>query len=199
MSLTFHRLAITLRTPASVYEDVYLPVHGAHQGDNAAVALAAVEAFFGRPTDPDLVAEAFAQVTVPGRFEVMARHPLVILDGAHNAHGAEAAARTLDDDFSAGGPPVLVVGFNEGRDPTEMLEALGARRTERVIACAADWARAIPAGEVAKASTDLGVYTEIEPSVGAAVDRAVHVAGEDGTVLVAGSLYVVGEARRHLR
>ena len=96
--------SVTLRTPGAIYEDVFLPVHGSHQGDNAAVALAAVEAFFARPADADVVTEAFAKVTAPGRFEVMARHPLVILDGAHNAHGAEAAARTLDEDFSAAGP-----------------------------------------------------------------------------------------------
>ena len=190
--------SVTLRTPGAIYEDVFLPVHGSHQGDNAAVALAAVEAFFARPADADVVTEAFAKVTAPGRFEVMARHPLVILDGAHNAHGAEAAARTLDEDFSAAGPPILVAGFNQGRDPTEMLEALGARRAERVIACAADWARAIDASEVAAAATGLGAMTEQESSVAAAVDRAIDVAGEDGTVLIAGSLYVVGEARSQL-
>src|SRR5436309_8144948 len=74
---------VDLRTPGARYDDVYLPLHGAHQGDNAAVALAAAEAFFGAPLDPEVVQGAFAGVRVPGRLEVVGRQPLVVLDGAH--------------------------------------------------------------------------------------------------------------------
>src|SRR3954452_11759557 len=68
---------VELRTPAGAYEDVYMPVHGAHQGDNAAIALAAAEAFFGGPLDAEVVEEAFAGVHVPGRLEIVGRQPLV--------------------------------------------------------------------------------------------------------------------------
>ncbi|MEO7461017.1 MAG: Mur ligase family protein, partial [Acidimicrobiales bacterium] len=94
---------LDLRTPGGSYDDVFLALHGEHQGDNAAVALAAVEAFFDRPLDADLVAEAFAGVRNPGRFEVVGRDPLLVLDGAHNPDGARAAAATLDEGFAVAG------------------------------------------------------------------------------------------------
>jgi dihydrofolate synthase/folylpolyglutamate synthase len=186
--------SLDLYTPTSRYEGVFLALHGAHQGENAAVALAAAEAFFGRPLHDDVVREAFATAQVPGRFEVVGRSPLVVLDGAHNPDGARAAATTLGD-FAVGGERILVVGMNQGRDPIEMLEALDARSARAVVATAADWVRAMPPAEIAAAARSLGVDTEIVPSVGAALDRAVAVAGEEDLVLVAGSLYVVGEAR----
>src|SRR5688500_5696301 len=82
--------SLDLRTPTTRYEDVFVALHGAHQGDNAALAVSAVEAFFGRPSDDEVVREALAAVQVPGRFEIVSRSPLVILDGAHNVPGAEA-------------------------------------------------------------------------------------------------------------
>jgi dihydrofolate synthase / folylpolyglutamate synthase len=189
---------LDLRTPGATYEDVFLPLHGRHQGDNAVVALAAVEAFFDRPLDDEVVREGFAQVVVPGRFEVVGRQPLVVLDGAHNADGARTAAATLDD-FSVAGERILVVGMNQGRDPAEMLAALGAGSARLVIACAVDWPRAMPVAEVAAAARSLGVDVEPVRSVSEALGRALAIATEDDIVLVSGSLYVVGEARRTWR
>jgi dihydrofolate synthase/folylpolyglutamate synthase len=186
--------SLDLYTPGARYEEVFLALHGAHQGDNAAVALAAVEAFFGRPLHEDVVREAFAAVEVPGRFEVVGRGPMVVLDGAHNPDGARAAAATLVD-FSFAGDRILVVGMNKGRDAVEMLEALDARSARAVVATAADWVRAMPPAEIADAARSLGVDVEVVPSVPDALARAIAVASEDDLVLVAGSLYVVGEAR----
>ena len=71
------------------YDDVFLPLYGAHQAQNAAVALAAVEAFVGdQPLDEELVRAAFAEVSSPGRLEVIRRGPTILLDAAHNPHGA---------------------------------------------------------------------------------------------------------------
>ncbi|HJV09443.1 MAG TPA: Mur ligase family protein, partial [Acidimicrobiales bacterium] len=81
---------VDLYTPGAAYQGVYLPVHGSYQGDNAAVALAAVEAFFGAPLAPEVVTEAFAGLLLPGRLEVVSRHPVTVLDGAHNPAGALA-------------------------------------------------------------------------------------------------------------
>jgi dihydrofolate synthase/folylpolyglutamate synthase len=186
---------VTLRTPGGRLEDVFLPLHGAHQGDNAAIAVAAVEAFFGRPLTADVVADAFEDLTVPGRFEVVSRRPLVVLDGAHNPDGARAAAETFADDFSVAGERVLVVGMNRGRDPDEMLVALRAPEAALVVACAADWARATPTADVVAAAKNLGVEAVAAPSVADAVRVALDRAGPDDAVLVSGSLYVVGEAR----
>ncbi|MGD9798396.1 MAG: folylpolyglutamate synthase/dihydrofolate synthase family protein, partial [Acidimicrobiia bacterium] len=142
---------LDLRTPGAEHRDVFLSLHGAHQGENAAVALAATEAFFGRPLDDDLVREALGAVTVPGRFEVVARNPLVVHDGAHNPHGARAVAATLDD-FGVAGERILVVGVMRTHDPLEILEALDVGKARLVVATAADWPRALPAEEVAAAA-----------------------------------------------
>lgn len=186
--------ALELRTPSARYEDVFLSLHGAHQGDNAAIALAAVEAFFDRATPDELVREAFATMEVPGRFEVIGRSPLVVLDGAHNVDGAEAAAETMDD-FSVRGDRIIVFGTNRGHDPREMLEALKAQQAKLVIATAADFPRAVPADQIVAAAESMGVEAVAVDGVAHAVARARALAGEDDMVVVTGSLYVVGEAR----
>ena len=187
-----------LCTPGGTYPDVYLPVHGAHQGENAAVALAAAEAFFDGPLPPDVVAEAFARVRLPGRMEVMSRRPLVVLDGAHNPAGARAAAATLAEEFSTAGSRLLVLGMLKGRDPEEMLSALGVDRTRLVVACPPPSPRALEARHTAEAAKALGVEAVTTEDVGTAVTTALAAASPDELVLVTGSLYVVGAARRTL-
>ncbi|CAB4673864.1 unannotated protein [freshwater metagenome] len=92
-------LAITIGE--YTYDDIFLPLHGKHQGANAATALAAVSAFFGgQELDLEAVRIGFASVTSPGRCEVVFRNPTVILDAAHNPHGAKALAETLENEFT---------------------------------------------------------------------------------------------------
>jgi dihydrofolate synthase/folylpolyglutamate synthase len=189
---------LELHTPSTTYTDVYLPLHGAHQGDNAAVALAAAEAFFGAPLDAEVVEEAFAAVRVPGRLEVLGRQPLVVLDGAHNPAGAAAAAEAIAEAFGGAAGRVLVVGLLQGRDPIEMLQALDARRARALIACPAPSPRTLPPEEVAAAARAFGIEAETANSVPEALARALAMATPEDLVLVAGSLYVVGAARAAL-
>jgi dihydrofolate synthase/folylpolyglutamate synthase len=189
---------LDVRTPSGVYEEVFLPLHGAHQGDNAAIALAAAEAFFGDRIADEVVAEAFARTKTPGRFEVVRREPLVVLDGAHNSEGAAAAAETMYEDFSVTGDVLIVVGFMAPRDPIAVLSALEVERSGLVIACEPASPRAVAASDVASAAEELGASAVVEPDVARAVDRALATAGSDDAVLVTGSLYVVGAARTHL-
>lgn len=191
--------SISLRTPSGTVDDVFVPLHGEHQADNAAIALASVEAFFGRRLDDEVVHEAFAQVRVPGRFEIVHREPTVVLDAAHNLDGALACAATLREEFTLGGTVIVVAGFLRGRDPVEMLEALGAADAGFLIACTPDSPRAIPAPEVAAAADGLGIVAEAISSVDQAVHRALGLASPDDLILVTGSLYVVGPARTVLR
>ena len=198
---------VDLYTPGAAYEGVHLPVHGAYQGDNAAVAVAAVEAFFGSPLAPEVVAEAFAGLRLPGRLEVVSRHPLCLLDGAHNPAGAMAATEAVDEAF---GPVVsgriLVIGLLQGRDPIEMLQCFGASDDQRsragrarlVVACPPPSPRAMPPAEVADAARALGTDAEEAGSVAEAVATALALAGEQEMVHVTGSLYVVGAARAAL-
>lgn len=190
---------LELYTPNATYEDLFLPAHGPHQGDNAAVAVAAAEAFFGEPLREEVVAEAFASVTLPGRMEVMGRRPLVVIDGAHNAAGARAAGDTVADDFDAVTRVLVVIGCLRGREPRELLEGLGINRIAAVFACPAASPRSLPAAQVAKAADDLDLASEVSGSVGEAIERALDIADEDDMVIITGSLYVVGEARSFLR
>jgi len=191
---------VDLFTPGAAYEGVFLPVHGPYQGDNAAVALAAVEAFFGAPLAPEVVAEAFAALRLPGRLEVVTRHPICVLDGAHNPAGALAATAALDEAF---GPVItgriLVIGLLQGRDPVEMLRCFDAGRARLVVACPPPSPRALPAAEVAAAAAELGTDSEEADSVAEALATALALAGEQELVHVTGSLYVVGAARSALR
>jgi dihydrofolate synthase/folylpolyglutamate synthase len=191
---------LALRTPTTLYTDVFLPLNGRHQGDNAACALAAVEAFFDAAVPEDIVREAFAAVQVPGRFEVLGHQPLVIIDGAHNPHGADRCAEVFFDDFDPAGRRILVAGFLRGRDPVAMLEALRADEFDLVVCCTAPSPRGIPSSEVAAAARSIGCDEVVNAgSVEAACDRALVGAVADDAILVTGSLYVVGDARRHLR
>ena len=172
---TANRLAVggrlvDLRTPGGHYGELLVPLHGPHQGLNAACALAAVEAFFGSPLDEEVVGEGFAAVRVPGRLEVVGRRPLCLVDGAHNVAGTEALAAALIDGFSSvGGAPgerVAVVGMLSGRDPSAMLAPLQAAGIGTIVACAPASPRALPAEVVAEAARALGLEVAVAGSVG---------------------------------
>ena len=191
---------VELRTPTTIYPDVLVPLHGHHQAVNAAVALTAVETFFARPLEESIVAEGFAGVEMPGRFEILDHQPLVIVDGAHNPAGADVCASVFFQDFDPAGRRVLVVGCLRGRDPDEMLAALRADEFDLVVCCTAPSPRGRPAGEVGRAARDLGCdeVREIE-RVEDALDHVMAHMSADDAVLITGSLYVVGAARAQLR
>lgn len=183
-----------LYTPAARYEDVFLPLHGAHQADNAAIALAAVQAFLGDVVSEDVVREAFSAVSVPGRLEVVARRPLVVLDGAHNPAGAAATGAALGEDFAAAERIYLVIGSLRNRDATQILTALSSDRLAKVIACTPPSPRALPGADLAGAAGALGLDAYDAGEVAEAVGQGLSMAGASDMVLVTGSLYVVGAA-----
>lgn len=185
---------LDLRTPGARYEDVYVPLHGGHQGDNAAIAVAAAEAFFGNPLAEDTVAAALASVSVPGRLEVVGRSPLVVLDGAHNVAGARALAEALRELHPAG-DAVAVVGMLRGRDPSAMVDALAAGGVSTVVACTAPTQRGITAEVVAEAARAAGLVALAGDTVEGALTLARGRVADEGMLVVTGSLYVVAEAR----
>jgi dihydrofolate synthase / folylpolyglutamate synthase len=187
------------------YEDVFLPLFGEHQAHNAAVALAAVEAFLGGvgPLDPDLVRAGFATATSPGRLEVVRRSPTIILDAAHNPHGAQALARAIDDSFDFT-RLVGVVGILADKDAVGILTALETCLHQVVVTTPAS-ARAMPADALAELAAGLfgADRVVVEPDLTEALDRATALAEETGEyggagVLVTGSVVLVGAARRLL-
>jgi dihydrofolate synthase / folylpolyglutamate synthase len=200
---TANRLAVggrllDLRTPLGAYGEILVSLHGPHQGNNAAVALAAAEAFFGAALDEALVEAAFSTVRVPGRLEVVGRQPLTLVDGAHNVAGMTVLATALREGFSVAGDTVVVVGMLRGRDPSAMLDALRPAGVDLVVACAPDSPRALPAEEVAEAAKSLGLKVVVAASVADAVAAGRTAVPDNGLLVAAGSLYVVAEARRLL-
>jgi len=186
---------LDLFTPGASYQDLFLPLHGAHQGANAACALAAAESFFGTPLDDAVVEDGFAAVRVPGRLEVVGRAPLVVLDGAHNVAGARALADALHEEFPVSGGVVAVLGMLHGRDPSAIVGALAGGGVRTVVACTAPSPRALDAADIAEAARAQGLDALATDSVDDAVTLAAARTPDDGLLLVTGSLYVVADAR----
>jgi dihydrofolate synthase/folylpolyglutamate synthase len=179
------------------YDDIYLPLHGRHQVDHLATSIAASEAFVERPLDPELVTAAAAATTSPGRLEVAGHRPLILLDGAHNEEGFRGLAAALVDEFPAL-QWQLVIGLRGDRSASELVTPLRGM-IDRVWATAADDESAVAAESLAgDLHRSLEVEVEVVDRVPDAVAAAVAAAGEGGAVVVAGSLYVVGEARQSL-
>jgi dihydrofolate synthase/folylpolyglutamate synthase len=189
---------LDIRTPWAQHNEVFLPLHGRHQGHNAALAVAAAEAFLDAPLDDEVVAEGLDRATSPGRLEVVGREPLLLLDGAHNVQGMTALGRALDEEFPDARSLVAVVGVLEGHDPGQLLDALGTDRLRLVVGCPAPSPRTLDAGLVAEAARQRGVDAVEAPSVAQAVEAARADAGPEECILVTGSLYVVGAARASL-
>jgi dihydrofolate synthase/folylpolyglutamate synthase len=191
---------VDLEVAGTTYEDVFVPLHGAHQIDNAVLALAAAQAARGVPLDDDVVHAGFAAVTSPGRLEVVGTQPLVLLDGAHNVGGAEALGRALREEF-APAPRTLVVGLLREKHPEEMLAALDAASVEHLVCTRPPSPRALDPARVADAAITLGLdegRIDIVSDVAAAVARARDVTPADAQIVVTGSLYAVGAARAAL-
>jgi len=186
---------LDLRTPGDRYEGLYLHLHGRYQADNFLDALVGAEAFFGGPLDHEVVAEAAATTSSPGRLEVIAQRPVVVLDGAKNVAGAAASAAAVSEEFGAGRSRLMVVGMLGGKDPVEMLTALDAPKARLVVTCPPPSPRAQPAEDLAIAAQSLGCRAIVAGSVLEALEVALGEAGPDELVLVTGSLYVVGAAR----
>jgi dihydrofolate synthase/folylpolyglutamate synthase len=199
---------LTLQGPGGVYDDVFLPLFGAHQASNAAVALAAVEAFLGgggAPLNPDLVRAGFAEVQSPGRLEVVRRGPTVVVDAAHNPHGAHALAEAIQDGFDFTSL-VGVVSVLEGKDARGLLMALEPILVEVIVTANAS-PRALDADDLAEGAVEVfgPDRVEVVPRLADALDTAIERADEaaaqldGGTgVLVTGSVVTAAEARAML-
>lgn len=192
--------SVTLRVGARELGDVLLPLFGAHQADNAAVALAAFAAFTGEAferMDDDVLRHGLEAVRVPGRLEIVQREPTVLLDGAHNPHGAQASARAIAEAF-AFGELVLVAACMEDKDIEAILGAFR-EAVSHVVVTRAPVPRAASLERMRSAALrvwgDTGVVVEVATDLTTALSLATAMAGPGDGVLVAGSLHAVGAAR----
>jgi dihydrofolate synthase/folylpolyglutamate synthase len=186
---------IGLHTPFGEHDDIYLSLHGSHQVENALLALGAVEAFFGRRVDTDVLQEAWGAIRLIGRCEVIRRHPTVVLDGAHNPDGAAALHEALSE-FPPASRRIVVFGALQDRDVGAMLAALGVQPGDLVLACEPDSERAMDPTDVEFVVAGMGIDSEVVRDPASALERALSVAGDDDLVVVTGSIYTVGEVGR---
>lgn len=209
-SLAVGGQVLTLQGLGGVYDEVFVPLHGAHQAQNAAVALAAVEAFLGaganRQLDVDVVREGFAAVSSPGRLERVRTAPTILLDGAHNPHGMAATVGAVQEEF-AFSRLIAVVGVLADKDAANLLELLEPV-VDAVVVTRNSSPRAMPVEELARLATD--IFGPDRVTVAArmpeAVEAAVVLAESDVPgelsgvgVLITGSVVTVADARRLLK
>lgn len=178
------------------YDEVFVPLLGAHQGQNAALALAAAEELVGRPLDPEAVSAGLMEVRSPGRLEVVSREPLTVLDGAHNPQAAALLGPALAAVFR-GRTRVFVVSIFEDKDVAGILAALLPFASEVVLTASAS-PRAASPQHLAQIAISVGFPAgslHRAETVAEAIQRGRELAGEVGMVVITGSLFAVGEAR----
>ncbi|MEU8258253.1 folylpolyglutamate synthase/dihydrofolate synthase family protein [Micromonospora inaquosa] len=201
---------LSLQGLGGVYDDVFIPLHGAHQAQNAAVALAAVEAFLGagarRQLDIEAVREGFASTSSPGRLERVRNAPTILLDGAHNPHGMKATVTALQEEF-AFSKLVAVIGVLADKDAEALLELLEPV-VDHVVVTRNSSPRAMPTEELAALAAEIFGDGRVDSAeeMPDAIELAVALAEEDVPgelsgvgVLVTGSVVTVADARRLLK
>jgi len=187
--------SLTLRTPYAHYEAVALSLHGIHQGVNAATAIVTAEAFLGRALGDNVVRATMASARMPGRMELLSRHPMIVVDGAHNPAGVQALCDGLDGAFHVTGERRCVLGMLGGRDVNDMVAPLAAMGFSEFHVAAPDSPRAMPAALVTKALRDLGMVAHEHSSVALALAHARERSNEDDLIVACGSLYLVAQVR----
>jgi dihydrofolate synthase/folylpolyglutamate synthase len=201
---------VSLGGLGGTYDDLFLPLHGAHQAQNAALALAAVEAFLGgtdeKRLEIDNVRDGFSGATSPGRLERVRSSPTILLDAAHNPHGMAATVRALEDEFDFR-RLVGVFAVLADKDAEGELTLLEPILSDIVISRNSS-PRAMPARRLAELATEVfgPDRVHVEPQLPDAIERAVELAEQDMDgdlggigVLITGSVVTVADARLLLR
>lgn len=201
-ALTADRLAVggqmlDVRGLAGEYTELYLPLYGAHQGRNAALAVAAVESLIGGASQRlvgDVLTDGFAQATSPGRLQLVGAHPTVVVDAAHNPHGATALVEALraSFDFDEWGVVLGVLGDKDARGIVAQLRPIAAH----VFATAPDSERANDADAIADLAEEAGLRVTVHDDLPSAAEAAREwaAASDRRAVVVAGSVVLAGEA-----
>ncbi len=183
---------------AGEYRSLTLPLFGEHQADNAAVAIAAVESFLGNgetPLGSEVVEDGILLSSSPGRLQVIDHQPTVIIDAAHNPHGAEALCRALMGSF-AFPRLVCVVGILQEKDVIGIIEALDPV-VDHFVVTQSESDRAISVSDLADAVSAIAGPDRVDSraNVESALERAKEISGVDGGVIITGSITLIGEVQ----
>ena len=196
---------VTIQGIKEIYTDIYLPLHGKHQASNAAAALVAVEAFFGdQDLDMEAVRAGFAQVQSPGRCEVVHRNPTIILDAAHNPHGAAAIAQTLQSEFTFDEVIGIFAPMADKDVPGILLEL--EQIMDYIIVTGNSSPRAMQISELEKMAQEFFGADRVfaADSLSSGIEKAMTDANRPLSevsigILITGSVVSVGEARTIIR
>ena len=188
---------IGVRGLAGTYDDLYLPLYGAHQGHNAALAIAAVESLIGggeQALATDVVAEGLAEVTSPGRLQLVGVAPTVLVDSAHNPHGARSLVQALGDSFDFDEWGIVLGAFGD-KDVAGIVGTL-APVAAHIFATAPDSERAADADTIADVAEAAGAQVTVHPDLADAADAAREWASSSDrrAVVIAGSVVLAGQA-----
>jgi dihydrofolate synthase/folylpolyglutamate synthase len=188
---------VAVDTPRARYRGLPLPLRGGFQRHNLAVALAGAELVLGGPLETAPLRAALAGVRMPGRLEVHAGSPAIVLDGAHNPAGVAALVAELPGLRTGAGPVVVVVSALEYKDVAGMVAAL-APAAALMVATRSSHPRAAAPERLAELARAAGLDALVVDDPDAAVARARAEAGPQGLVVVAGSLYLLADLRLHV-
>ena len=191
---------IRLESAGGPVDDIVLPLFGEHMAHNAALAVAAVEAFLGgKPLSPEVIVEGLASVVAPARLEVIHRGPTVVLDTCHNPHGARATIDGVTEAFDFD-PLIGVTAMMADKDVEGVLEIFAEKMSSLVCTSVATTSRALTPEALAARAVDFfgAENVHVASTMAEAIDKAVGLADEVGAgagVLIAGSVIAAGEAR----
>ena len=175
------------------YEEIFLPLYGKRQAQNAALSLATV--FLEGPLPEEVVESAFGELLIPGRLEILSRRPVILVDGAHNKDSASHLAETINDVFPES-RRILILGILEPHSPEEIFTELKGISPELVIVCAAPSPRAIDPNELEEVAMRLGLDVERAENPYEATLKALRIGDEEDLIVAAGSFYNISEVRR---
>ena len=165
---------------------------------NALTALVATETFIGRAIDEDVVEAVFGLATMPGRMEVLEHYPLIMVDGAHNPAGIQSLVDTLDEAFHLSGQRRIIVGMLTGREIADMIEPLLALGVDEFVVCEPLSPRTQKADLIAAEITARGGVATVVLDPREAMRYAREQSTDNDQIIVAGSLYLVGDVRAGL-
>ena len=198
---------LAIRGIGGFYDDIVLPLHGSHQAHNAALALAAVEAFFGagvegKSLDKDMVRQGFGKATSPARLEVVRRGPTVLVDAAHNPHGAHALSEALDDEFAFSSVIVILAMFGD-KDVRGFISEIDAI-ADSIIVTEAISPRAMPVDDLHRVALELVDADKVETAkdLPSAIEHAIRISDELSSgndvsvgIVITGSVVTAAQAR----
>jgi dihydrofolate synthase/folylpolyglutamate synthase len=191
----------SVRTLAGEYHDLFIPLHGEYQAENAALAICAAEAFVGggsQRISEDVLRVALADFSSPGRLQVISREPLTILDAAHNPDGARSLARALRDSFDSP-RTIAVLSVLQEKDASGFFEELRQAPIDHVIVTKSTSPRAMDIADLTNLAREYFGNVTNAPSVFAAMESAKKIVAKDGAIVVAGSITLVGDALKNLQ